>query len=40
MMEVHQAACGGGMPEGGMPSGGIGGAPPVGADGPTIEDVD
>merc|ERR1711936_1314927 len=41
MMKVYQAAGGGGgMPEGGMPGGGFGNAPPGGAGGPTVEEVD
>merc|ERR1711959_541791 len=40
MMEVYQAAGGGGIPEGGMPGGGFGGAAQGGAGGPTVEEVD
>merc|ERR1712061_852400 len=42
MMKVYQAAGGGGegMPGGGMPGGGFGDAPPGGAGGPTVEEVD
>merc|ERR1712050_360151 len=41
MMKVCQAACGGDMPEVGMPGGDFGGgAPPGGASGPTVEEVD
>merc|ERR1712086_390022 len=41
MMKVYQAAGGsGGMPEGGMPGGGDSNAPPGGAGGPTVEEVD
>merc|ERR1719226_327300 len=40
MMKVYQAAGGGGgMPEGGMPGAGYS-APPGGAGGPTVEEVD
>merc|ERR1712075_26456 len=39
MMKVYQAA--GGAPDGGMPGGGMdGNAPPGGAGGPTVEEVD